>query len=213
MGGMTWYMNADDISLSFKETVIYVSIMIKFPSNLSVALIYQTRLASFYQRNKLKPNISSPVPLPLTLLTGEICSDRFCHQIFWLQVYDYSNFFTGVSFDSEPSEHLHGFWKLGVIGRDSYVESAFHGLNLESVFPCGLGACQTPKHSSGLRTSSTLTLLEMYIEVASPEFLRICMSFPGTSSRPLKGGSLSSLMMSSLQKQMCWWIDTHILCN
>lgn len=36
---MTWYMSADDVSLSPKETVIYVSIMIKFPSNLSVALI------------------------------------------------------------------------------------------------------------------------------------------------------------------------------
>lgn len=45
-------MNADDVSLSFKETVIYVSIMIKFPSNLSVALIYQPDLqASIKETN------------------------------------------------------------------------------------------------------------------------------------------------------------------
>jgi len=107
-------MKADDVPLTFKETVIFVSIMIKFPSNLSVALIYQTRLASFYQRNKLKPNNSSPLPLPLTLSTGEICSDRFCSLILQLISSDYSIFITGVTFILQPWNwdyrfHPHGF--------------------------------------------------------------------------------------------------------
>lgn len=45
-------MSVDDVSLCFKENAIYVSIMIKFLSDFSPVLIYQTSLASFCQRKK-----------------------------------------------------------------------------------------------------------------------------------------------------------------
>lgn len=56
--GLTWYMSIVDESLFFKESAIYMSIIIKFPSCLlSRAVIYQTKLSDFNQRNKIRPTL------------------------------------------------------------------------------------------------------------------------------------------------------------
>lgn len=141
--GMTWYMSADDVSLCFKETAIYVSIMIKFLSNFSVVLIYQTSLASFCQRKN--SNNSSSLP-PLTLKAGGICSDKFCWQILQMWVYDYSGHFTRATFDSQPWNwdwrfYPQELWKLIFIGKTSYanrfwvVESRVYFLTWSWIMP------------------------------------------------------------------------------
>lgn len=85
-------MSSDDVSLFPKETVIYVSIMIKFPSNLSVALIYQTRLASFYQKTN-----SNQTFFPTSSSSDFVFKRNLPNQILlsgW--VYDYPSFLIGV---------------------------------------------------------------------------------------------------------------------